>query len=63
MKARVCAQDLVDAIRERGGHSEPGGSVEQLPHRVAARYLAGDLVLVLGAGDVDKAMEAILAHL
>ncbi len=61
MKAKVCAGDLVRAIREVGGRSESGGSVADLPMRVAELRQQDDVVLVLGAGDVDKAMEAILA--
>jgi UDP-N-acetylmuramate--alanine ligase len=63
MKARICAGDLVRAIRARGGCSEAAGSVEQLPARVAELRGNDDVVLMLGAGDVDKAMEAILATL
>ena len=63
IRASVCARDLVDAIVDRGGHSEAGGSVDELPHRVVAQRTEGDLILVLGAGDVDRAKEAILAGL
>lgn len=63
IRASVSARDLVAAIVDRGGRSEASGSVEDLPSHVAARHASGDLVLVLGAGDVDRAKEAILAGL
>lgn len=63
IKARVSARDLVAAIQQRGGCSEPGGTIDELPQRVTSRRVDGDLVLVLGAGDVDLAKEAILAGL
>lgn len=63
MRASVSALDLVMAVRERGGRCEPGGAVAQLPERVAACRRADDLVLVLGAGDIDSAVGGILAGL
>jgi UDP-N-acetylmuramate--alanine ligase len=63
MRASVSAGDLVQAVRDRGGSCESGGSVGSLPARVAALRRDGDLVLVLGAGDIDLAVEGILAGL
>jgi len=63
IKASVSAKDLVAAVLERGGRCEAGGSVDDLPSRIATQKGDGDLVLVLGAGDVDRAKEAILAGL
>lgn len=63
VQASVSAADLVMAVRERGGRCEPGGAVAQLPERVAACRRAEDLVLVLGAGDIDRAVGGILAGL
>ncbi|MGE3174780.1 MAG: UDP-N-acetylmuramate--L-alanine ligase [Planctomycetota bacterium] len=63
IKAKVSAGDLVEAILRRGGQSSGGGSVGDLPDRIAARARPDDLVLMLGAGDIDRAMEAILASL
>lgn len=63
IRASVSAQDLVRAVRERGGRCEPGGSVERLPGLVAGLRSKEDLVLVLGAGDIDRAVEGILAGL
>jgi UDP-N-acetylmuramate--alanine ligase len=63
MQAAVSADDLVQAVRKAGGCCEPGGTVQKLPSRVADLRRGDDLVLVLGAGDIDKALEAILAGL
>ncbi len=63
IKASVSANDLVAAVLARGGRCEAGGSVDELPSRIASKKHEGDLVLVLGAGDVDRAKEAILAGL
>ena len=63
IKASVSARDLVAAVLDRGGMCSAGGSVDDLPQRVASSRNDGDLVLVLGAGDVDRAKEAILADM
>ena len=63
MRQRVCAQDLVMAIRERGGSSETGGSVSDLPERVSTLRHENDLVLMLGAGEIDGVVEDVLARL
>ncbi|MFP8874025.1 MAG: UDP-N-acetylmuramate--L-alanine ligase [Myxococcota bacterium] len=59
IRSRVSAEDLVRAIRELGGCSERGGTVQELPDRVRAMYGSNDLVLVLGAGDIDQAVDEI----
>jgi UDP-N-acetylmuramate--alanine ligase len=63
IKAAVSAGDLVQAIRTCGGRAELGGSVARLPSLVGEMRKQDDLVLVLGAGDIDTAVEAILAVL
>ena len=63
MKASVCADDLVQAVRACGGQCEPGGAVAGLPDRIAGLRRTEDLVMVLGAGDIDLAVEGILAGL
>jgi UDP-N-acetylmuramate--alanine ligase len=63
MKASVCAEDLVQAVRACGGQCEPGGAVAGLPDRIAGLRRTEDLVMVLGAGDIDLAVEGILAGL
>ena len=63
IKASVSARDLVEAVRAQGAHCEPGGAVGQLSSRVAQLRRADELVLVLGAGDIDGAVGDILAVL
>ncbi|MEO6593382.1 MAG: UDP-N-acetylmuramate--L-alanine ligase [Planctomycetota bacterium] len=63
MKASVSADDLVQAVRTCGGLCEPGGSVAGLPALVATLRREHDVVLVLGAGDIDQAVGGIVANL
>ena len=63
MKAAVSARDLVGAIRELGASSEGGGGITDLPNVMGSLHRPGDLVMVLGAGDIDKALEGILARM
>ncbi|MEY3161758.1 MAG: hypothetical protein RIT25_1749, partial [Planctomycetota bacterium] len=63
IKASVSARDLVAAVRAHGASCEPGGDVGQLSSRVAELRRADELVLVLGAGDIDGAVGDILAVL
>ncbi len=63
MRASVTADDLVQAIRSRGGCAEPGGRIDGLSRVVGELRRPDDLVLVLGAGDIDTAVEAIVAAL
>ncbi|MCA8952281.1 MAG: UDP-N-acetylmuramate--L-alanine ligase [Planctomycetes bacterium] len=60
-RGSVSALDLVDAVRERGGRCGLGGSVAELPARVLEHCGPRDVVLVLGAGDVDRAVGGIVA--
>ena len=63
IQSKVCAGDLVRATRELGGDCQPGGRVGELPARIAEVRRQDDLVLLLGAGDIDRALEGILATL
>jgi len=63
IRAAVSAGDLVAAIRSLGGASVAAGGVAQLPAAVLAVRRAGDVVLLLGAGDVDQALGGIVAGL
>ncbi|HEX5053565.1 MAG TPA: cyanophycin synthetase [Planctomycetota bacterium] len=63
MKASVSADDLVQAVRACGGVCEPGGAVAGLPALVARLRRERDVVLVLGAGDIDQAVGGIVARL
>lgn len=60
-KNMVSAGDLAGAVCERGGLAQPCGSVEQLPSQIREHRRAGDVVLVLGAGDIDQAVGGIVA--
>lgn len=59
--ASVSAGDLVNGVREHGCDAHFAGPVAGLPEVVAKHYLPGDVVLVLGAGDVDAAVGGIVA--
>lgn len=63
MQASVSAADLVQAVQACGGRCEPAGAVARLPGRIAEFRREEDLVMVLGAGDIDQAVGGILAHL
>ncbi|MEI6129970.1 MAG: cyanophycin synthetase [Planctomycetota bacterium] len=63
MKRAVSANDLVCAIRALMSKSEPGGSIGELPHVLSELRKPDDVVLLLGAGDIDKSMESILARM
>jgi UDP-N-acetylmuramate--alanine ligase len=63
MRTAVSAADLVHAIRDCGGSADAAGPVDVLPGAVLAAARAGDIVLLLGAGDIDKALGGILAGL
>lgn len=63
LQAAVSANDLVAAVRARGGRCEPGGPVASLPTEVGRHRRPEDLVLVLGAGDIDQAVGGIVATL
>ncbi len=57
--ASVSAGDLVSAVRERGGDAHFGGPVAELAASVTGRHRPGDVVLVLGAGNIDAAVGGI----
>ena len=54
--ASVSAGDLVNAVREIGGDAHYGGAVAELPEVICEHRRPGDVVLVLGAGDIDQAV-------
>jgi UDP-N-acetylmuramate-alanine ligase len=47
---------VVDALSDRGVLAGWTPTVEQGAERLARRARAGDVLLVLGAGDVDRAV-------
>ena len=57
----VSASDLAERIRARGTRSEVGGAPEEIPEQVAAFRHPQDLVLLLGAGDIDVVVEDLVA--
>lgn len=63
MRARVCAGDLVTAIRGHGASAEATGHVKELPQRLRSCYHPGDVVLLLGAGDIDQVLDDVVAFL
>ena len=63
IREQISADDLVEAIRARGGRAEPGGAVGELPQRVFGLRQENDLILMLGAGDIDGVVEDVLARL
>ena len=63
IRSQVSALDLVEAIQGLGGHCASGGSICDLPQRIRNEHRKGDLVLLLGAGDIDQVVEEIVAGL
>jgi UDP-N-acetylmuramate--alanine ligase len=63
IRASVSAADLVAAVVAQGGVCSTGGEVAGLPERVLERVRASDIVLLLGAGDIDRALGGIVAGL
>lgn len=61
IKASVSARDLVAAIRSQGGEAEAVGAVDDAPAFTLARHRTDDIVLLLGAGDIDRALGGIVA--
>ncbi len=63
IRDKVCSQDLVEAIRELGGQAEHGGSVQDLPDLLCDARSEKDLLLILGAGDIDEVVDDVVARL
>ncbi|HEB54525.1 MAG TPA: UDP-N-acetylmuramate--L-alanine ligase [bacterium] len=63
MMAAVSAGDLVAAVRQRGCDAHYAGPVAQVAEVVGRHHRRGTVVMVLGAGDVDLAVEGIVAGL
>lgn len=61
--ATVHAQDLVAAVRASGGACEFGGAVRELPSLLLEQVEEGDVVLVLGAGDIDTVVGHVVRSL
>lgn len=63
VRASVAAGDLVDAIVRRGGDCRAAGGVDRLPGLLSGMRPNVDLVMVLGAGDIDQVVERVVAVL
>lgn len=63
VRRSVSAEDLASAVRDLGGSCEHFGAVEQLPGRLRQMRADEDLVLLLGAGDIDQVVEEIVDSL
>ncbi|MCA8965126.1 MAG: UDP-N-acetylmuramate--L-alanine ligase [Planctomycetes bacterium] len=63
MRASVSAADLAEAIREGGGRCLCAGTVDELPAAAQGVLRSGDVLMVLGAGDIDRAVGGLLAQL
>lgn len=63
MRSRVNAGDLVAAIQSHGASAEATGDVKDLPQRLRSCYHPGDVVLLLGAGDIDQVLDDVVAFL
>lgn len=61
--ASVSAGDLVNGVREQGSESHYAGPVDGLAEAVAKHRREGDVVMVLGAGNIDTAVADIVAGL
>ncbi len=57
----VSAADLVAGIRELGTPADCGGEVEVLPRRILEERGDEDLLLILGAGDIDLVVDDLVA--
>ena len=56
----VCASDLVAAVRDRGGDCDAAGALREVPERVVSAFRRGDVILMLGAGDIDQVVNDVL---
>ncbi|MBT8196928.1 MAG: UDP-N-acetylmuramate--L-alanine ligase [Acidimicrobiia bacterium] len=59
----VTAQLVVDSVRRAGGDAVEIGGFSELARRLVPELMEGDLVLLLGAGDVNQAAEPIATGL
>jgi UDP-N-acetylmuramate--alanine ligase len=57
----VTGKLVVDALSDRGVLAAYTPTVEQGAARLARRAQPGDVLLVVGAGDVDRAVELLRA--
>ena len=60
MRAAVSAADLAGRIRGLGGRADAVGGVDDLPAAAAKQLSPDDVLMVLGAGDIDRAIGGLL---
>ncbi len=56
----VSSSDLVAAVRSRGVRSDIGCAIRDLPSLILERRRPDDLLMILGAGDVDTVVEHLV---
>lgn len=59
----VCAADLVERIRSRGGDAEHIAEFNDIIDRLVAEVVPGDLVVTMGAGNVGEIADALVHRL
>lgn len=60
IRRMTSAGDLVDAVCLAGGQCASAGSLDEIPSAVLDHYRSGDVVLVLGAGDIDRIVDDVV---
>jgi UDP-N-acetylmuramate--alanine ligase len=63
IRGLVSARDLASRVRELGGVADGGVSLGELPRRIVEEWRPGDLVLILGAGDIADVVEELVQRL
>jgi UDP-N-acetylmuramate-alanine ligase len=63
LRASVSAHDLVAAVCELGARCEAVGAVGAVADVVVPTVGANDVVLLLGAGDIDQALGGLVDRL
>ena len=60
---RIGSEELVDRIRERGGHARYLPTLDAAADHVARHVAAGDVVMTMGAGDVWKVADVLVERI
>jgi UDP-N-acetylmuramate--alanine ligase len=63
LRAAVRAEDLVAAVRACGGSCRAAGAISELPRLLGEMRSDEDLVMLLGAGDIDGVVERVVSVL
>lgn len=64
-RASVSSADLAAEIRRSGGSARPVGDLDQTMAAIREELLSGDVLLLLGAGDIDRLRDeaqAVVSH-